>query len=155
MTTRNYERDFKSCARVPVVAMPHNLWMLLSAQGRSGAWKYQACCSVRWDGGKARKCNSFPFRSVVLCLGQPASFSWDISRLRNAISSFLGWACQRSCGERNPPERKAAEGLARHPARSCCSGSISPWQTSGFFTVSRVLLWKSDCVCSCTSWPPK
>lgn len=150
ITPRSYQRGFKNCARVAVVAMSQYLWMLLSAQGRWGAWKYWA--TAQYDGMETGqgKATAFPLRHGVTLkatyLFQLGHFfvSW------NGLSKLL----RRTKFSR---EKSCTASLAKHPASSWCSGSIRPWQTPGFLavSVSRVLLWKPDCMCSCTSWSPK
>ena len=62
---------------------------------------------VGWRQGK--EIQQLSLWGMALCLGQPTSFSWDFSHMRNAISSFLGRAHQRSCGQQSPWERRAAQ----------------------------------------------
>lgn len=156
-TARNYDHDFKSCARVTVAATPHYLWMFLSFQGRSGAWKYLADACYGGMGTGQGNSTASPLRHGVMlratCLFRRKHFSHE------KRCFFISWKSlsKELWRVKSSREQSCTEGLAGCPARSWCSGSMSPWWTPGFLTVSvpRTLLWKPDCMCSCASWPPK
>lgn len=46
-----------------------------------------------------------------------ATFSWDIPCKRNAISSFLGGDCQRSCREQSALGTELHKGLGQGPCK--------------------------------------
>lgn len=95
----------------------------------------QLLSMVGWGQGKAMQqpclCHT------VLWPGQPASFSWDSLCKRNAISSFLGRACQRSYGEQSCTE--AWPGTLQEAA------AVVAWPLGGL-QVSSLLL-SPECSC--------
>lgn len=101
----------------------------------------QLLSMVGWRQGKAMQ--QLFLCHTVLWLGQPASFSWDIPCKRNTVSSFLGRARQRSCGEQSPPGSRAAH--RAWPSTLQEAAAVVAWAL-GELQVSSLLL-SPECSC--------